>query len=85
MVNVYKGDKSEKNPFEEPETGTPHPTCVSATSDVPTAVSFTSLRIEFMQEESDAQKEGSVQLHVTSPSTFLRHALDIEEKQYVPN
>ena len=85
MVDAYKQDKSEKNPFDEPETSKPYPTHVSAASYVPTAVSFTSLRLEFMQEESDAQKEGSIQLHATSPSTFLRQALDIEEKQYVSN
>jgi hypothetical protein len=48
------------------------------------AVSFTSLRREFLQEESDAQKRGVVQLHDTTPSAFLRHALDAEEKQCVP-
>ena len=48
-----------------------------------TATSLTALRREFLQEETDARKRGETFLHETTPTTFLRRALDVEEKQYV--
>ena len=41
------------------------------------------LRREFLQEETDARKRGVTFLHETTPMTFLRRALDVEERQYV--
>ena len=49
---------------------------------MPLAVSVTLLRREFLQEESDARKRGVTFLHETTPTTFLRRALDVEEQQY---
>ena len=81
MVADYKRDKSKPNPFEEREIGVSFPPCVQPHLMSSTAVSFASVRREFLQEESDAQKRGAIQLHKTTASAFLRQALDIEEKQ----
>lgn len=54
-----------------------------SSADMLIAASLTSLRREFLQEESDARKHGVTYLHETTPMTFLRRALDVEEKQYV--
>ena len=51
--------------------------------DVFIAASLNTLRLDILREESDAEKRGAVQLNKMSPGTFLRHALDIEERQYV--
>ena len=46
------------------------------------APSLDALRRKFLQEESDAKKlPGYVELHKTTPASFLRMALDIEERQ----
>ena len=46
------------------------------------APSLDALKRKFLQEESDARKlPGYVELHKTTPTSFLRMALDIEEKQ----
>lgn len=83
MVADYKQDKSKPNPFEEREIGAFFLPSVRLHLTSSAAVSFTSVRSEFLQEESDAQKRGAIQLHETTASAFLRQALDIEEKQYV--
>jgi len=50
-------------------------------SDILVAASVNSLRCDILREESNAQKMGAIQLDETSPGTFLRRILDIEEKQ----
>ena len=55
---------------------------VSITLSETAAPSLDALRRKFLQEESDAKKlPGYVELHKTTPASFLRTALDIEEKQ----
>jgi len=83
MVAEYKQDHTRPNPFEEPEAGMLFPPHSSQSfADMPLAVSVTLLRREFLQEESDARKRGVTFLHETTPTTFLRRALDVEEQQY---
>ena len=84
IVAEYKKDPSKPNPFEESEVGTYFDLLPPTHShDRPTATAITSVRRELLQEESDARKQGNAQLHETTPASFLRRALDIEEKQYV--
>ena len=47
------------------------------------ACTLDSVRRELLQEEADALKTGTTYLHEQTPASFLQHALDIEEKQYV--
>jgi len=67
----------------------PRPVCYSpprssrSVVEIPLAISVAILRREFLQEESDARKRGVTFLHKTTPTTFLRQALDVEERQYV--
>lgn len=84
MVTEFKNDPKKPNPFEEPETGTTTiPSHRRLSHDERTAVSVTSLRRVLLEEESDARKRGSIQLHDITAAGFLRRALDIEEKQCV--
>jgi len=81
MVSGYKKDKSKPNPFEEPEIGMFLVPRHVTRPDILVAASVSSLRRDILQEETDAQKAGAIQLDETSPGTFLRRLLDIEEKQ----
>jgi hypothetical protein len=84
IVTEYKQDSKKTNPFEEPEICMllfHHSSRLFADTLIGASVAL--LRREFLQEESDARKRGAAYLHETTPATFLRQALDIEEKQYV--
>lgn len=47
------------------------------------ACTLDSVRRQLLQEEADARKTGTTYLHDETPASFLRDALDIEEKQCV--
>lgn len=51
----------------------------------PLACTFDSVRRHLLQEENDARKAGTTYLHEETPASFVRQALDIEERQYVLN
>ena len=42
-----------------------------------------SVRWDLLQEETDARKTGTTYLHEWTPSSFVQHMLDVEERQYV--
>lgn len=48
---------------------------------LPTATTFSAVRLELAQEEAADVAAGVISLHKISPSTFLRQGLDLEEKQ----
>ena len=49
------------------------------------ACTLDSVRRQLLQEEADARKNGITYLHEETPSSFMRSALDIEERQYESN
>ncbi|KAF9782887.1 hypothetical protein BJ322DRAFT_1110770 [Thelephora terrestris] len=65
MLTAYKNDQSEPNPFEEPN---PHN-------------ALEKLRVQLLNEESEQIRTYAAFPHETSPSEFLRLALDTEAAQ----
>ena len=47
------------------------------------ACTLDSVKRQLLQEEADACKTGTTYLHDQTPASFLRRALDVEEKQFV--
>jgi len=86
VVADYKADPSKPNPFAEPEISMSFLSVFSVfegTEQFP-ACTLDSVRRQLLQEEADARKTGTTYLHEETPASFMRRALDIEERQYAP-
>jgi len=85
MVADYKADPSKPNPFAEPEISMFFcPSSLFKGAERFPACTLDSVRRQLLQEEADAHKTGTTYLHKETPASFMRRALDIEERQYAP-
>ena len=56
---------------------------ISVGTDQSSACMVDSVRWDLLQEETDARKTGTTYLHERTPSLFVQHVLDVEERRYV--
>ena len=83
VLLAYKRNKSNPNPFEEPDPGMSAFMCAWSRSHQHPDNVLNELKDQLEKEDSDQQKAGIAFAHKMTPAKFLQYALEVEMAQYV--